>query len=164
MPFFKQEILIIRPPKSTTMKSKLGKFSQIAHLYHHLRHILKILWTKFDREARSSFLEMLIPKNSCFRAIITTFGDSNRSVFKACCCESVEIFWLGRFVVLPCDCFDVDLSQNAAHTQRSAAEKTRGLLAAANRPAITSTSRNLAASLVLHFFCMFILAIAIFFE
>ena len=70
MPFFKQEILIVRPPESTPMKSKLGKFSQIAHLYHHLRQILKIPWTKFDREARSSFLEMLIPKIAVFGQLL----------------------------------------------------------------------------------------------
>ena len=67
----------------------------------------------------------------------------------------MEIFWLDRFVVLPCDCFDVDLSQNAVHTQRSAAAKTKGLLAAAIRPAITSMSGSISASLVLHFFCLF---------
>ena len=66
MPFLKEEILMLRPPESTTMKSKLGKFSQITHLYHHLGHNLKMLSTKFDREARTSFLAILIPGIAVF--------------------------------------------------------------------------------------------------
>ena len=69
MPFLEREILMLRPPVCTKVKSKLGNVSQITHLDHHLGHILKMLSAKFDGKARTSFLEIVIPEIAVFRQL-----------------------------------------------------------------------------------------------
>ena len=89
--------------------------------------------------------------NCSFQA---TFSNSSRSCFRACCFESLEDFGPGSFVILPCDCFDLDLVPILALSRGSAARNLVAYWRLQPGPSLLSMSGSLTASLVLHCFCL----------